>query len=71
MLWSYFLLLTTLNISLHALLYPAESETRQVKSLDGLWHFRLDEQGVGENERWFAQSNLPEPTIIMPVPSSY
>ncbi|CAF0954769.1 unnamed protein product [Adineta steineri] len=71
MLWSYFLLLTTLNISLHALLYPAESETRQVKSLDGLWHFRLDEQGVGENERWFAQPNLPEPTIFMPVPSSY
>jgi len=57
--------------STHGLLYPAESETRQIRSLDGLWQFRLDEQGVGETERWFAMPNLPEPTILMPVPASY
>ncbi|CAF0860019.1 unnamed protein product [Adineta ricciae] len=58
-------------ISSHGLLYPHETETRQVKSLDGLWHFRLDEQGVGESERWFALPELPEPTIFMPVPASF
>jgi beta-glucuronidase len=26
---------------------------------------------VGEKERWFALPNLPEPTILMPVPASY
>jgi beta-glucuronidase len=55
----------------HGLLYPAESETRQIRSLDGIWSFRLDEDGVGEAERWFARPHLPEPTILMPVPSSY
>jgi beta-glucuronidase len=55
----------------HELLYPAESETRQIRSLDGLWQFRLDEAGVGETERWFAMTTLPEPTILMPVPASY
>lgn len=54
-----------------SLLYPSESETRQIRSLDGLWTFRLDEQGRGEAEQWYALPNLPEPTILMPVPSSY
>jgi beta-glucuronidase len=67
-----FLLLTVLCVATtHGLLYPAESETRQVRSLDDLWSFRLDEEGVGETERWFAMPNLPEPTILMPVPASY
>jgi beta-glucuronidase len=52
-------------------LYPAESETRQVRSLDGIWSFRLDEDGVGESERWFAMPHLPEPTILMPVPAAF
>jgi beta-glucuronidase len=57
--------------AINGLLYPEESETRQIRSLDGLWSFRLDEQGMGETERWFALPNLPEPTILMPVPASY
>ena len=65
-----FILVVSLATS-HGLLYPSESETRQVKSLDGLWSFRLDEQGQGEAEKWFDLPNLPEPTILMPVPSSY
>jgi beta-glucuronidase len=56
---------------IHGILYPAESETRQVRSLDGIWSFRLDEDGVGESERWFAMPHLPEPTIPMPVPAAY
>ena len=67
----YLLLLTVWCATIHGLLYPAESETRQIRSLDGLWQFRLDENGVGETERWFAMPNLPEPTILMPVPASF
>ena len=59
------------TITTNGLLYPTGSETRQIRSLDGIWQFRLDEQGVGESEKWFSMPNLPEPTIPMPVPSSY
>jgi beta-glucuronidase len=65
------LLLTVWCATTHSLLYPAESETRQVRSLDGLWEFRLDEYDVGESEKWYAMPNLPSPTILMPVPASY
>jgi beta-glucuronidase len=57
--------------AVQGLLYPYVTETRKVKSLDSLWSFRLDEQGCGETERWFALPQLPEPTIFMPVPASY
>ena len=53
------------------LLYPSESETRQLRKLDGIWQFRLDDYGVGEKEKWYSLPSLPEPTIPMPVPSSY
>ena len=65
------LLLVVCSSSIEALLYPSESETRQIRSLDGLWTFRLDEQGHGETEQWYALPNLPPPTIPMPVPSSF
>jgi beta-glucuronidase len=71
MVWPCLLLLTVWWTATHGLLYPAESETRQIRSLDGLWSFRLDEEGVGESEQWFSMPNLPEPTILMPVPASY
>ena len=63
--------LTVWSAPIHGLLYPEESEVRETRSLDGLWQFRLDEDGVGEAERWFAMKSLPEPTILMPVPSSF
>ncbi|CAF0905037.1 unnamed protein product [Rotaria sp. Silwood1] len=66
-----FLLFILWCCAVNGLLYPAESETRQIRSLDGLWQFRLDEDGVGETEQWYAKSNLPPPTILMPVPASY
>ena len=53
------------------LLYPSESETRQLRRLDGIWQFRIDDYGVGEHEKWYSLPSLPEPTIPMPVPSSY
>jgi beta-glucuronidase len=36
------------------MLRPQDSATRERKSLNGLWAFRLDEQGAGREARWFA-----------------
>ena len=71
MLGTCLLILTACCVTVHGLLYPFESETRQIRSLDGLWQFRLDEQGLGEAEQWYALPNLPPPTMLMPVPASY
>ena len=71
MLWFFFLLVARCCWTTYGLLYPIESETRQIRSLDGQWQFRTDDDGVGEKERWFAMPNLPPPTISMPVPASY
>lgn len=38
------------------ILYPQESESRDVRSLDGLWNFRLSPEPdplTGFRERWF------------------
>ena len=45
------------NISSGGILYPRESETREVKSLDGMWNFRLSEDDPlqGFKEKWFTQ----------------
>lgn len=51
------------------MLRPQESPTRELKSLDGLWRFRTDPEGVGRQERWFT-SSLPD-ARDMPVPSSF
>lgn len=55
----YTLMMLTLNHSVHSsgILYPRESETREVKLLDGMWNFRLSEDDSlqGFREKWFAQ----------------
>ena len=43
--------------------------TRDRTSLDGLWRFRLDPDGVGRDEGW--EAGLPADAREMPVPSSY
>lgn len=37
------------------ILYPRESESREVKSLDGMWNFRLSlpDPLIGFKERWY------------------
>lgn len=56
-------------------LAPRESETREVKSLDGVWNFvkssQLDPlQGV--HEKWFdGDLSAVQATMPMPVPASY
>ena len=42
----------------NGILYPIDSESREVKSLDGIWNFRLAPRlnpDLGFNQQWFAQ----------------
>ena len=52
------------------LLHPQQSESREIVSLDGLWRFRFDANGAGVQQQWHL-NGLPQPTLTMPVPSSY
>ncbi|KAG7208896.1 hypothetical protein KM043_015078 [Ampulex compressa] len=62
-------------VRLPGLLYPRESESREVRSLDGLWNFVVSPSGdalKGYREGWFADDlSTAEDVIQMPVPSSY
>ena len=51
------------------MLRPQDTATRERRSLDGLWAFRIDADGRGQAERWFAGplSGARE----MAVPASY
>ncbi len=51
------------------MLRPQDNEARETKSLNGLWSFAMDRQGVGREEGWW-RTRLADPTL-MPVPSSY
>ncbi|GAA5058729.1 beta-glucuronidase [Thermocatellispora tengchongensis] len=51
------------------MLRPQDSATRERRSLDGLWAFRLDPGGAGRAAGWW-RGPLPEPRE-MPVPASY
>ena len=51
------------------MLRPKDTVTRERKSLDGLWHFVLDPDGVGRDEGWW---NGPlAGAREVPVPASY
>lgn len=51
------------------MLYPRESEAREIRDLSGIWEFRTDRGNEGYERKWYA-SGL-EDTIRMPVPASY
>jgi beta-glucuronidase len=51
------------------MLAPRETSTRERKSLDGLWRFSLDTDGVGRAERWWERPLTGAREV--PVPSSY
>ncbi|XP_035792650.1 beta-glucuronidase-like isoform X1 [Anopheles albimanus] len=61
--------------STEGLLYPIESETRELKSLDGVWNFVRSESNnpsQGIREKWYNDDLARvRKTIPMPVPSSY
>jgi hypothetical protein len=49
------------------ILYPQESESRDVRSLDGIWNFRLSPETdplTGFRERWF-QKDLSQ--VCLPI----
>ena len=57
-----------------ALLYPRDSSSRESKSLDGLWRFKLSPKSdpdVGFREAWYGGPLAGEEVLEMPVPSSY
>lgn len=51
------------------MLYPKESETREVKNLSGIWKFKVDKENIGLKEKWYLKPL--EDAILMPIPSSY
>ncbi len=51
------------------MLFPRESETRDVKDLSGLWDFKVDFNNEGRQKEWFKKP-LENP-IEMAVPASY
>ncbi|KAL5017218.1 hypothetical protein ScPMuIL_006807 [Solemya velum] len=57
------------------MLYPRDSESRQIKHLDGMWNFRADKSSARNasfEEKWFTQPlHKTGPVIPMPVPSSF
>lgn len=57
------------------LLYPRDSETREVRSLDGMWKFAKSDTSKpseGLRDKWFLQELQDSTSVIqMPVPSSY
>lgn len=57
------------------LLYPRESETREVRSLDGMWKFArsaVNNPSQGIREKWYLSELENSVKVIdMPVPSSY
>ncbi|KAF4520951.1 hypothetical protein B566_EDAN008762 [Ephemera danica] len=58
------------------LLYPRPSETREVKTLDGIWQFRIsptNDSNIGFKQKWYARSleQSGGEILMMPVPSSY
>ncbi|MFW5860597.1 MAG: beta-glucuronidase [Planctomycetota bacterium] len=51
------------------MLYPQDSETREVKDLNGIWAFKADVDGVAARDAWHA-APLRD-AGHMPVPASY
>lgn len=51
------------------MLNPRESTTRERVSLDGMWRFALDPEGVGRSERWWADTLSGDAEL--PVPASF
>uniref|UniRef100_A0A0K8SMX2 Beta-glucuronidase n=1 Tax=Lygus hesperus TaxID=30085 RepID=A0A0K8SMX2_LYGHE len=70
---SWLVFLSCVASALSGILYPRESEFRDLRSLDGIWQFRAENvSSQGTRNRWY-MNRLAETgqTIPMPVPSSY
>lgn len=63
-------------LSTVGLLYPRESETREVRSLDGIWNLvrsNVSDPLQGVREEWYKKTlrSTGHEIILMPVPASY
>ncbi|KFM80897.1 Beta-glucuronidase, partial [Stegodyphus mimosarum] len=74
-LWTHSILCLILIEKFACALYPRESLTREVKTLDGVWNFKIchqNDQDIGFREEWFKYPLQKTGDIIpMPVPSSF
>ncbi|MFW6062480.1 MAG: glycoside hydrolase family 2 TIM barrel-domain containing protein, partial [Planctomycetota bacterium] len=52
-----------------SMLYPRDSESRQVKDLSGFWNFRCDLKNEGREQNW--QDQPLRDAMAMPVPASF
>ena len=72
---TYLSILLILTVDCNGLLFPKDSPSRLVKSLDGVWHFRADfspSRNAGFEEEWWKKPLASTGDVIkMPVPSSY
>ena len=59
------IVLVAVAVGCEGLLYPRESESREVKELNGVWHFRADfspGRNAGFVEEWYKQP-LPDVSV--------
>ena len=59
-----------------SMLYPLDTSTRETKSLDGLWNFKLGDTmdpDRGFDDEWYSRplAKSGGPVSVMPVPASY
>ena len=47
------------------ILYPRDSESREVKSLDGIWSFRLDGANGENHEQGFEEKWYEQPLFLV------
>lgn len=63
---------TPIKLPIGGVLYPRASENRDVKSLDGLWHFKLDSMDQeGLKEQWFDKDISQVSMILDPAHRTY
>lgn len=73
----YVFVLAHAAVQIDCILYPRESETREVRTLDGLWNFAVPptaNKSLGFYQQWYSHDlnrNEQVSSILMPVPSSY
>lgn len=51
------------------MLFPKDTQTREVKDLSGVWRFKADRLNEGRERKWY-EAPLQD-TVPMPVPASY
>jgi beta-glucuronidase len=49
------------------MLRPQDTATRERKSLNGLWSFKLDPEGAGRQDRWFAHALTDAREMAVPA----